>query len=285
MRLTILQSALSWENAAANRAMFSQKLTPLRGQTDLVLLPEMFTTGFSMNAKALAEPMDGPTVRWLREQAAAAGAALAGSFICRENDRYYNRLVFMRPDGTFEYYDKRHLFTLAGEHEHYTAGNKQLVAEWRGWRIRPLVCYDLRFPVWSRNAAPDGRGDAPAGAVRAATPTPPGEEPGEGLPGATYDLLLYVANWPARRGHHWRSLLVARAIENQAFVAGVNIVGKDGNGHEYSGDSAVIDFSGQQIAGISGREGVFTAELLLEDLQQYRRQLPFLEDADTFRLC
>ena len=267
MRLTILQTALSWENADDNRAMFSRKLTPLRGQTDLVLLPEMFTTGFFMNAKTLAEPMDGPTVRWLREQAAATGAALAGSFICRENDRHFNRLVFMRPDGTFEYYDKRHLFTLAGEHEHYTAGNKQLVAEWRGWRIRPLVCYDLRFPVWSRNAA--------------TSPLSAEEEPAAG---ATYDLLLYVANWPARRGHHWRSLLAARAIENQAFVAGVNIVGKDGNGHEYTGDSAVIDFSGQQIVGISGKEGVFTTELLMEDLQQYRRQLPFLEDADIFQL-
>ncbi|MBK7939051.1 MAG: amidohydrolase [Lewinellaceae bacterium] len=263
MRLTIVQSALAWESAGANRAMFAQKLAPLRGQTDLVVLPEMFTTGFSMNASALAEPSDGPTTRWLHEQAATLGAAVTGSFICAENGRYFNRLVFMRPDGGFEYYDKRHLFALAGEHEQYSAGNKQLVVDWQGWRIRPLVCYDLRFPVWSRNRNIPGAGE---------TPRP------------TYDLLLYVANWPARRSHHWRALLMARAIENQSFVAGVNIVGKDGNDFEYGGDSAVIDFSGQQIVGISGKEGLFTTELSLEDMEQYRRQLPFLTDGDIFQL-
>lgn len=284
MRLTILQSSLSWENAIANRSMFAQKLASLRGLTDLVLLPEMFTTGFSMNAKTLAEPPDGPTVQWLREQAAMLDAALTGSFICREDGRYFNRLIFMRPNGTFDTYDKKHLFKLTGEHEHYTPGNKQLVVEWKGWRIRPLVCYDLRFPVWSRNGSPGRREDEPQSPADAANPPLGAEKTEAALHRASYDLLLYVANWPARRSHHWRSLLMARAIENQAFVAGVNIVGTDGNGFEYSGDSAIIDFSGQQIVGISGKEGSFTAELLMEDLQQYRRQLPFLQDGDIFQL-
>ncbi len=282
MRLTILQTSLAWENPAANREMFFQKLVPLRGTTDLVLLPEMFTTGFSMNAAALAEPMDGPTLQWLARTAETLDAALAGSFICRENGHFYNRLVFMRPDGRFETYDKRHLFTLAGEHDHFTPGNQQLVVEWQGWRIRPLVCYDLRFPVWSRNMA-SSVAPLPASPEkpRATPPLPVGEGPG----GGSYDLLLYVANWPSRRAHHWRSLLTARAIENQAYTAGVNIVGADGSGLEYVGDSAVIDFSGQSLAQISGQEGFHTAKLSLDDLRLYRRQLPFLNDADVFQLC
>ncbi len=259
MRLTILQSALHWENAGANRAMFAEKLAPLAGQTDLVILPEMFTTGFSMNAAALAEPMDGPTVQWLQEQAVRTGAAITGSFICREKDRYYNRLVFMRPDGRLDIYDKRHLFGLAKEHETYTPGATRCIVEWLGWKICPLVCYDLRFPVWSRN--------------QVVTPESGG-----------YDLLIYVANWPERRSHHWRALLPARAIENQCYVAAVNIVDTDGNGYDYRGDSGIVDFSGQKICQISGREGQFTTELSLEDLHQFRRQLPFLEDADAFQL-
>ncbi len=256
MRLTIVQSALTWENPAANRAMFSQKLASLSGQTDLIVLPEMFTSGFSMNAAALAEPMDGPTVQWLCQTADDLDAAVTGSFICSENGKFHNRLVFVRPGGDFDFYDKKHLFTLAGEQEYFESGESQLIVEWLGWRIRPLVCYDLRFPVWSRNSAQN-----------------------------PYDLLLYVANWPARRAHHWRSLLAARAIENQSFVAGANIVGTDGAGLEYVGDSAIIDFSGQTIFQISGQEGALTAKLSLEDLQRYRQQLPFLQDGDCYQLC
>jgi omega-amidase len=262
MRLSILQTKLSWENPSANREMFSQKLAPLRGHTDIIVLPEMFTTGFSMNAAALAEPMEGPTVQWLETTAKNLGAAVVGSFICVENGRFYNRLVFMRPDGNFDFYDKKHLFTLAGEQAHFSPGKKRLTLEWKGWRICPLICYDLRFPVWSRNT--------PGSLANGLQPL--------------YDLLIYVANWPARRAHHWRGLLNARAIENQAFVAGVNICGSDGNGLEYTGDSAVIDFSGQPLAQISGGEGLFTAELSLEDLGHYRQQLPFLQDADAFAL-
>ncbi len=236
--------------------MFTSLLEPLAGRTDLVLLPEMFTTGFSMRAADLAEPMDGPTVRWMREQANRLGGALAGSFICRENDRFYNRLVFMRPNGQLDLYDKRHLFGLAQEHETYTPGRERLVVEWLGWRICPLVCYDLRFPVWSRNNTVE-----------------------------KFDLLLYVANWPSRRSHHWRALLPARSIENQCFTAAVNIVGADGNGFEYTGDSSIIDYSGLHRCQISGQEGAFTAKLSLDELRHFRQQLPFLDDADTFSLA
>lgn len=255
MRLTIVQTALHWEDPVANRTQFSDKLAPLAGHTDLVVLPEMFSTGFSMNAEALAEPMDGPTMTWLQEQAGRLGAAVTGSFICRENGRFYNRLVFMRPDGVYDVCDKRHLFSLAKEHETYTAGKERLLLEWRGWRICPLICYDLRFPVWSRQQA-----------------------------AARYDLLLYVANWPARRGHHWRSLLPARAIENQCYVAGVNVVGTDGNGFEYSGDSGIWDYAGQPLCQISQQPGFYTATLQQTELQEFRRQLPFLNDADGFAL-
>lgn len=262
LRVSIVQSTLVWENPDQNRANFTQKLAPLTGQTDLVVLPEMFSTGFSMQAEQLAEPMDGPTMRWLAEQALVLNAAVTGSFVCSEGGHFYNRLVFMRPDGSFDTYDKKHLFTLAGEQEHYTPGKKRLTTEWKGWRICPLICYDLRFPAWSRNHVGDSL-------TRFHQP---------------YDLLLYVANWPIRRAHHWRSLLIARAIENQSFTIGVNMVGTDGNGLEYSGDSAVIDFGGQLICQISGQEDIITTELSLADQQHYRQQLPFLQDADFFTL-
>jgi len=255
MRLTIVQTSLVWERPGLNLQMFADKLAALRGLTDVIVLPEMFNTGFSMNAAALAEPMDGPSMQWLRVTASDLNAAITGSFICVEEGQYFNRLVWMFPDGRFDVYDKKHLFGFSGEDEHFSPGQKRLMIEWRGVRICPLICYDLRFPVWSRN-----------------TPSDP------------FDLLIYVANWPLRRSHHWRALLLARAIENQAFVAGVNIVGKDGNGLEYTGDSAIIDFAGQTLCQISGQEGVFTAELSLPELQSYRQQLPFLKDADAFAL-
>lgn len=268
MRISIVQASLHWENAAANRRMFSEKIAPLRGLTDLVILPEMFTTGFSMNAAALAESMDGPTVEWMAGTAQTLETAVTGSFICREHGRFYNRLLWVFPDGNIRQYDKKHLFTLAEEDRHYTSGRERITVEWKDWRICPLICYDLRFPVWSRNAYRGGPSDGRRGSRD------------EGF----YDLLIYVANWPNRRNHHWKSLLNARAIENQAFVAGVNMVGKDGNGFEYSGDSCLIDFSGQNICQISGHEGVFTAELSLAELREYRERLPFLHDADTFQL-
>lgn len=262
MRVSLIQSALTWENPGQNRSMFSRKTEALAGQTDLVVLPEMFTTGFSMKAEQLAEPMSGPTLRWLTEMAQKLDAAVTGSFICSEHGQYFNRLIFMRPDGTFDQYDKKHLFSLAGENEHYTSGKNKIITEWKGWRICPLICYDLRFPAWSRQPVSNSL-----------TPS-----------GPAYDLLLYVANWPGRRAHHWKTLLAARAIENQCFTIGVNIFGVDGNGLEYTGDSSIIDFGGQAICQISGQEDTVTAELSLAQQQSYRQQLPFLQDADFFTL-
>lgn len=261
MRISIIQTALHWENPEANRSMLAHKMAPLKGKTDLVVLPEMFSTGFTMNTHPLAEPMDGPTMDWLRKTAAELDAAITGSFICKEGDRYYNRLVFMKPEGQYETYDKKHLFTLSKEQEHFVPGRKRINVEWRGWRICPLICYDLRFPAWSRNTVGTFVG---------------GHSP-------LYDVLIYVANWPSRRAHHWRSLLTARAIENQSFVVGVNIAGADGNGFEYTGDSAVIDYSGQTLVQIpEGKEEISTIQISLEHLHDYRKQLPFLSDADRF---
>jgi omega-amidase len=253
LRITTIQSSLHWESPRANLAMFAKKMDGLAGQTDVVVLPEMFTTGFSMNASALAEKMDGPTMQWLERQAARLNAVVTGSFIAEDEGRYHNRLVWMQPGGTYKTYDKRHLFTLAGEHNTYTAGIKKPIVECLGWKICPLICYDLRFPVWSRNA--------------------------EG-----YDLLIYMANWPDKRGHHWRQLLVARAIENQSYVVGVNRMGEDENGHIYAGDTSVIDYSGRLIYRVSGAEDVFTTALSIPALKAYRRTLQFLPDRDDYRI-
>ncbi|MCC6727420.1 MAG: amidohydrolase [Saprospiraceae bacterium] len=253
LRITTVQSALEWEDVAANLAMFSLKLAPLAGQTDLVVLPEMFTTGFSMAAEKLAEPMNGRTMDWLADQAAKIGAVVTGSFIAEDGGHYFNRLVWMRPDGSFELYDKRHLFRLASEHETYTAGQAKLVTEWRGWKICPLICYDLRFPVWSRNVE-------------------------------AYDLSIYLANWPERRNHHWQQLLVARAIENQCYVVGVNRCGTDGADLSYSGDSAVVDYNGHRLLQVSNIENISTISLSLEMLRTFRQSLQFLADKDYFEI-
>jgi omega-amidase len=253
LRISTVQVALAWEDIEANLAMFSTKLAPLAGQTDVVILPEMFTTGFSMAASRLAEPMSGRTMDWLAAQSAKLGAVVTGSFIATEGGQFFNRLVWMRPDGNFELYDKRHLFSPAAEHEAYTAGQRKLVTEWLGWKICPLICYDLRFPVWSRNV--------------------------EG-----YDLLLYVANWPERRSHHWRQLLIGRAIENQCYVAGVNRCGTDGIGLHYAGDSALVDYSGKLLYQITDAANIFTISLSLEMLRSYRESLQFLADKDDFEI-
>jgi omega-amidase len=253
LRISTVQVALAWEDIEANLAMFSSKLAPLAGQTDVVILPEMFTTGFSMAASRLAEPMSGRTMDWLAAQSAKLGAVVTGSFIATEGGQFFNRLVWMRPDGNFELYDKRHLFSPAAEHEAYTAGQRKLVTEWLGWKICPLICYDLRFPVWSRNV--------------------------EG-----YDLLLYVANWPERRSHHWRQLLIGRAIENQCYVAGVNRCGTDGIGLHYAGDSALVDYSGKLLYQITDAANIFTISLSLEMLRSYRESLQFLADKDDFEI-
>ena len=253
LRITTVQSVLHWENARANLAMFTEKLQGLAGQTDLVILPEMFTTGFSMNAGAISETMEGPSVKWMKEMASSLHAVVTGSLVIQEAGQYHNRLIWMRPDGSFSHYDKRHLFSLAGEHEHYAAGCEKLIVEWKGWKICPLICYDLRFPVWCRNT--------------------------EG-----YDLLIFVANWPETRAHHWRQLLVARAIENQAFVAGVNRVGEDGLGYLYNGDSAIVDYAGNLLCQAAQVEGVFTVALQPGKLKEFRTKLQFLADRDDFEI-
>ncbi len=263
MRISYIQTTLHWENPDGNRDMLASKMAPLAGTTDLIVLPEMFTTGFSMNPQQHAEPFDTTTLAWMRHWAATTDAAIMGSVMCRAGDQYYNRLHFVQPDGALLFYDKKHLFSLAGEHQSYTAGDHPLLIEWRGWRIRPLICYDLRFPVWARQFnAPNGT-----------DPTP-----------ARYDLLVYVANWPQTRSLHWRTLLAARAIENQAYVLGVNIVGADGNGFEYIGDSMVVEFSGQVMAHSAASEQVVTVQLDQAALEAYRAKLPFLTDADTFEI-
>lgn len=253
LRITTVQSYLHWEDKTQNLAMFDQKLKGLMGATDLIILPEMFSTGFSMNTEELAESMDGTTMQWLKQKAAEMKAVITGSFIAIENGQYFNRLVWMQPDGIYQTYDKRHLFTLAGEQHYYSAGKERLIVNYKGWKICPLVCYDLRFPVWSRNTE-------------------------------DYDVLIYVANFPERRHHAWKSLLVARAIENQAYTIGLNRVGKDNNDIYYSGDSVVLDYAGQARYQVSHIEDVFTTSLSYEDLKTFRSKLNFLPDRDRFEI-
>ena len=258
LTISLVQTPLHWHDPAANLHMLSGLLASalLRDRfTDLIVLPEMFTTGFSMDAKNQAEPAAGPTLDWMRQQAALYNAVVTGSVLTQDGGRYYNRLLWVRPDGTYAHYDKRHLFRLAGEHEVYTAGTRHLLEEWRGWRILPLICYDLRFPVWSRN--------------RRAAP---------------YDLLLYVANWPQPRIEAWKALLQARAIENQAYVAGVNRLGTDGNHQHYSGQSVLLDMQGDFLVQGSGMQTILTRTIKKAPLQKYREVMPALHDADEFEL-
>ena len=255
LTVSFIQTALHWHDAAASRAAFDRHLAQLAAPTDLIVLPEMFSTGFSMDAAGQAEPMSGPTVAWLRETAAAHRAVVTGSVIIEEGGAYYNRLLWARPDGRLSHYDKRHLFTLAGEQRTYAPGRARLVEEWRGWRICPLICYDLRFPVWSRNR-----------------------------PAAPYDLLLYVANWPAVRRTAWTTLLRARALENVACALGVNRVGRDGLGHDYAGDSALIDAQGNYLVEAHDHDGAFTHTLRRAGLDEFRTRFGALNDGDDFVL-
>jgi predicted amidohydrolase len=262
LRISLVQGDTRWLDPAGNRDYYGHLIAPLHGTTDLILLPETFTSGFSNDAIAKAEGMDGPTVAWLREQSRRLGAAITGSVQIREGEGVYNRLFFATPDGGLQHYDKRHLFRYAKEHERYAAGRVRLTVEWQGWRICPLVCYDLRFPVYSRN-----RFDV--------------ERPG----GLDYDLLLYVANWPSARAYPWKTLLRARAIENLCFVAGLNRVGSDGNGLHYSGDSAVIDFLGHPLSEAAAEEVVTTTTLPAAELLAHRERFPAMLDGDAFSLA
>ncbi|WP_137885028.1 amidohydrolase [Pseudomonas sp. 2FE] len=253
LKLALIQTTLAWHDPAANFAHFERLLEQARG-ADLIILPEMFTTGFSMDSATLAEPEEGAAYAWLRKQAQRLNAVLTGSVIIRAADgSHRNRLLWARPDGEVLHYDKRHLFRMAGEHKHYSPGERQVQLELKGWRIRPLICYDLRFPVWSRD------------------------------PHDT-DLLLYTANWPAARRQHWNRLLPARAIENLCYVAAVNRVGTDGKGFAYSGDSQVLDFQGETLLDVAQGDGVFQVNLSAAELAAYRQRFPANLDADGFDL-
>jgi predicted amidohydrolase len=257
INVTLVQTDLVWHDPEANRRRLQERLAGLAGRTDLIVLPEMFTTGFTMEAQSVAEIADGPSVQWLREQARHLGAVITGSIATKAGASYYNRLIWMRPDGTHESYDKRHLFRMAHEQDHYSAGTRRLIVELKGWKILPLVCYDLRFPVWSRN--------------RIGTD-------------AAYDVLLYVANWPERRRYPWQTLIKARAIENLSYCLAVNRVGKDGNGVNYTGDSAAIDYLGQSMTQPSEQEFVTTLALDKAALEEFRARFPAHLDADEFHL-
>lgn len=252
LKLALIQTHLVWQDAAQNRTRFEQLLEQARG-ADLIVLPEMFTTGFSMDSAALAEPTDGPSTSWLREQAQKLGAVVTGTLIIQVADgSYRNRLLWARPDGSLAHYDKRHLFRMAGEHLHFRAGDQQALFEVKGWRVRPLICYDLRFPVWSRD--PHGT-----------------------------DLLFYTANWPTARSKQWNRLLPARAIENLCYVAGINRIGEDGKQIPYSGDTQVLDYLGDTLANAQAQDQVLQVSLSAQNLARFREKFPAFRDADHFR--
>lgn len=255
LTITLIQSDLYWENKEANLLHFEKQIHGIKQATQVVVLPEMFSTGFSMQPAQLAEKMDGNTVLWMKKMASEKKIIVTGSVIIEEEGCYYNRLLWVLPNGHIGYYDKRHRFAFAGEDQHYTAGNKRLITSVNGWKINLQICYDLRFPVWARQQTTDG---------------------------LEYDLLIYVANWPARRSHAWKQLLIARAIENQCYVIGVNRVGEDGHGIEHSGDSMLVDPLGEVIYTKSNGADIFTHTLDKENLETIRERFPFWKDADQF---
>ena len=253
MKIALIQTSLSWENPMENRSHLAQKITGFMEDVDLIVLPEMFSSGFTMNPKVVAETMQGETVSWLQHLAKAKNCAITGSLVIEENGNYYNRLVFVFPNGDIETYDKRHLFTLAGEHQFYTAGVDKLIVNYKGFKICPLVCYDLRFPGFSRNAE-------------------------------NYDVLIYVANWPKPRINAWDILLKARAVENMCYTIGVNRIGTDNNNYEYVGHSQVVDFLGEYVLEPQKADSVFIVELDKAKLLETREKLAFLNDKDRFEI-
>ncbi len=253
MKIAIIQTELAWENPAQNRNILEQKINSINEVVDLIILPEMFTSGFTMNPKEVADTMDGATISWVKNQAETKNCAITGSLVIEENGNYFNRLVFVFPNGEIQKYDKRHLFTLAGEEKVYTSGEEKLVVDYKGFKICPLICYDLRFPVFARNVE-------------------------------NYDLLIYVANWPKIRTNAWDILLKARAVENISYVIGVNRVGIDNNNLDYSGHSQAVDFLGNYLLEPQEIECVFIVELDQSSQQETRKKLNFLNDKDNFEI-
>lgn len=253
LTVKLIQTSLHWHDAKANRDHFDDLITADDTPADLVVLPEMFTTGFTMDATTHAEKMDGESIKWMTRVASDRGITLCGSLIIEEDGRFYNRLIWMSPNGQCAHYDKRHLFRMAGEEEHFAAGTQRKIFELNGWKVCPLICYDLRFPVWSRGVN-------------------------------AYDLMLFVANWPATRRSAWQMLLPARAIENQCYALGVNRIGIDGNDKGYSGDSAVHDYLGNAILECGDRACAETVCLDGDALARYRKKFPAYLDADSFEI-
>jgi predicted amidohydrolase len=251
INVTLIQSDIIWEDRISNLKKYQEKINQIES-TDLIILPEMFTTGFSMSPKGISENMNGETIQWMKQNAHKMNSAICGSIIIEEDSKYFNRFIWVNPDGSIHHYDKRHLFSFAGENENYTPGNEKIIIEYKGWKICPLICYDLRFPVWSRNSE-------------------------------DYDLLIYVANWPDKRKSAWKSLLTARAIENQCYVIGVNRVGEDSKNY-YSGDSSLINALGETLYTNSHIEEIYSNTISKYDLNKIRTQLPFLNDKDNFKI-
>jgi len=249
-----IQADLTWEDPIKNLAFFEKKIHALHKEADLIVLPEMFPSGFTMHPKNIAEKMTGNTVLWMQRMGRKQEIALVGSIVIEENKNYYNRLLFVHPSGKIEWYDKRHSFTLAGEEKVYTAGSEKLIVKFKGWKICPLICYDLRFPVWSRNAE-------------------------------NYDVLIYVANWPVSRIQAWKTLLKARAMENMSYTIGVNRIGIDANKYEYSGDSLILNCLGEELSALKKNEnGIIKATLVKTEQERIRERLGFLNDRDAFKI-
>jgi omega-amidase len=263
LRISIIQTSVIWEDKAANLDMLQKKIAGIPENPRLIVLPEMFSTGFTMNRESLAESMDGPTIAWMKKTAAEKMAIITGSMIAKEDfegiTRYYNRLIWMMPNGEYGFYDKRHLFAYGKEDQHFSPGNKRLVAQVNGWKVNLQICYDLRFPVWLRQSKSNSTEVKPE-----------------------YDLLVVVANWPSSRSLAWRTLLQARAIENQCFVVGVNRTGKDGKELDYAGESMIIGPLGEIIRNLGSEEEIFSQELDHSHLEEVRSKFPFWRDADGF---
>ncbi|MEC4004221.1 amidohydrolase [Flavobacterium sp. SUN052] len=253
LKIALIQTELSWENPNENIALLQEKINAISQYVDIIVLPEMFTSGFTMNPKNVAQTMQGEAVSWLKETAKSKDCAITGSLVIEENGNYFNRLLFVFPNGEIQYYDKRHLFTLAGEDKVYNAGTNKLIVDYKGFKICPLICYDLRFPVFSRNVQ-------------------------------EYDVLIYVANWPKPRVNAWDILLKARAVENMSYVIGVNRVAFDGNNHEYVGHSQAVDFLGNYLLEPQENEAVFLVTLNKQQLLETRTKLNFLNDQDKFNI-